>query len=83
MKNFDKIIELLNNDSECKKLLDTLNKHAENEGLSADSEEYLKMRDFTIQLCLTINKQAFEIFADDIYDSINQKIENSNTKEVI
>ena len=64
------IFNVLNNDPESMKLLNSLNEAAKNHNVT--EEEYLKARELILLAAVLQNKTAFNMLADYVYTEINK-----------
>jgi len=64
------IFNVLNNDPESMKLLDSLNEAAKKH--NATKEDYLRAREMILLAAILQNKTAFNMLADYVYTEINK-----------
>lgn len=64
------LFNVLNNDPESMKLLNSLNEAAKKH--NATEEEYLKAREMILLAAILQNKTAFNMLADHVYAEINK-----------
>lgn len=72
MKMTDKMIEILNQDTKAKMLLEKFNDKAEKEGINKNSEEYKEMRKTVVYMAMAMNPEIMDKISDEIYEQFNE-----------